>query len=278
MKRKLVAGLMVGGGLGFYLLVCLFPVYWMVVTSLKRNPDLYDRSVSPFTFNMSPTTEHYEYLFEKTLFLQWLTNTLIVGILVVILTLLLSVPAAYGLTRLRFRGREGIGAGFFIAYLVPPTLLFVPMARIISVLNLQDSRWALVLTYPTFTVPFCTWLLIGFIRNVPYEVEEAAFIDGCGRFGAVRRVVLPLILPGVITAGVFALTATLQEFIYALSFISSSPEKTVILGVTTDLVRGDVFFWGSLMSGAVVTAIPVFIAYTVLLKHFVTGFTKGALR
>jgi multiple sugar transport system permease protein len=261
-----------------YLFVVLFPFYWMVITAFKRDNDLYNLTTAPFWFKEPPTLAHLTLLLEGTLFLTWLRNSLLIGVLVVAITLVLALPAAYGLTRLRFRGSQTLSTTMFLSYLIPPTLLFLPLSQIVRGLGFTDSIWALVLVYPSFTLPFCTWLLMGFVRTVPREIEESAQIDGCSRFQAFRLIVLPVIVPGVITAGIFAFTLTYQEYIYALTFVSASANKTISYGVTSDLIRGDVFYWGSLMSGALIGAIPVAVVYAFSLDHFIHGLTAGALK
>jgi multiple sugar transport system permease protein len=264
--------------IAFYVILTTFPFYWMLITSLKSNPDLYNVTNIPFWFNEAPTFEHFRYLFEQTLFSRWLLNSLIIGICVVVITLVAAVPAGYSLARMTGRGGEGLGISIFLTYLVPPTLLFLPLSRIIAELGLQNSMWSLVLVYPTFTIPFCTWLLMGFFKAMPVEIEEAAIVDGCSLFGAFIRMVIPLSLPAILTVVIFTFTLTLQEFIYALTFISSASQKPVTLGVATDLIRGDIFFWGEIMAGALIASIPVAIAYNLFLDRFISGITGGAVK
>ena len=225
----------------FFVVLATFPFYWMLITSLKSNPDLYNVTNIPFWFNELPTLEHFRYLFEQTEFTQWLLNSLIIGVCVVAITLLAALPAGYSLARMTGRNGEALGIGIFLTYLVPPTLLFLPLSRIVANLGLQNSMWSLVLIYPTFTIPFCTWLLMGFFKALPPEIEEAAIVDGCSLFGAFVRMVIPLSMPAILTVVIFTFTLTLQEFVYALTFISSTAEKPITLGVATDLVRGDIF-------------------------------------
>lgn len=255
-----------------------FPFYWMIITSFKTNPDLYSVTNIPFWFNDPPTLGHYRYLFDHTLFLRWLLNSLIIGVCVVGITLVTAVPAGYSLARLGGRRGEAIGIGIFLTYLVPTTLLFLPLSRIITMLGLQNSLWALVVVYPTFTIPFCTWLLMGFFKTVPREVEEAAIVDGCSLLGSFFKMVVPLSLPGILTVVIFTFTLTMQEFVYALTFISSSSQKPITLGVATDLIRGDIFYWGELMAGAVIASVPVAIAYNLFLDRFIAGITGGAVK
>jgi multiple sugar transport system permease protein len=263
---------------GFFLVLAAFPFYWMLITAFKTNADLYNVTNIPFWFTEPPTLAHFRYLFEQTLFLRWMLNSLIIGVCVVAITLATALPAGYALTRLAGRNAEALGIGIFLTYLVPPTLLFLPLSRVISDLGLQNSMWSLVLVYPTFTIPFCTWLLMGFFKTVPREVEEAAIVDGCSVFGAFVKMVLPLSLPAILTVVIFTFTLTLQEFVYALTFISASDQKPITLGVATDLIRGDIFFWGEIMAGALIASIPVAIAYNLFLDRFIAGITGGAVK
>ena len=266
------------GAVAFFVILAAFPFYWMVITAFKTNADLYNVTNIPFWFNDPPTLEHFRYLFEKTLFATWLLNSLIIGICVVAITLVTALPAAYSLARMTGRNGEALGIGIFLTYLVPPTLLFLPLSRVVADLGLQNSMWALVLVYPTFTIPFCTWLLMGFFKALPPEIEEAAIVDGCSLFGAFVKIALPLSLPGILTVVIFTFTLTLQEFVYALTFISSSSQKPITLGVATDLIRGDIFYWGEIMAGALLASIPVAIAYNFFLDRFIAGITGGAVK
>jgi multiple sugar transport system permease protein len=274
----------VAGDVGFYGTVAIFvvmttfPFYWMVITSLKSNSDLYNITNIPFWFNEAPTLEHFEYLFQETLFTRWLWNSLVIGLCVTAITLVTAVPAGYSLARMSGRTAESLGIGIFLTYLVPPTLLFLPLSRIIADLGLQNSMWSLVVVYPTFTIPFCTWLLMGFFKTIPPEIEEAAIVDGCSLFGAFIKMVIPLSVPAILTVIIFTFTLTLQEFVYALTFVSAADQKPITLGVTTDLVRGDVFFWGEIMAGALIASIPVAIAYNLFLDRFISGITGGAVK
>ena len=266
------------GAVAFFVILTAFPFYWMVITSLKENSDLYSVENIPFWFNEAPTLEHYRYLFEQTMFVRWLINSLVIGVCVVAITLLTAVPAGYSLARLGGRKGEALGIGIFLTYLVPPTLLFLPLSRIVAELGLQNSMWSLVLVYPTFTIPFCTWLLMGFFKALPREIEEAAIVDGCSLFGAFIKMAIPLSLPAILTVVIFTFTLTLQEFVYALTFVSSTAQKPITLGVTTDLVRGDIFFWGEIMAGALIASIPVAVAYNLFLDRFISGITGGAVK
>jgi len=255
-----------------------FPFYWMLITAFKTNPDLYNVTHTPFWFNDPPTLTHFRYLFNQTEFGRWLLNSLIIGVCVVGITLVTALPAGYSLARMSGRSGEAIGIGIFLTYLVPTTLLFLPLSRIITMLGLQNSLWSLVVVYPTFTIPFCTWLLMGFFKTVPREVEEAAIVDGCSLLGSFFKMTLPLSLPGILTVVIFTFTLTMQEFVYALTFISSTSQKPITLGVATDLVRGDIFYWGELMAGALIASVPVAIAYNLFLDRFIAGITGGAVK
>jgi multiple sugar transport system permease protein len=261
-----------------YLFVVLFPFYWMLITAFKRDNDLYNLTTAPFWFKEPPTLDHVKLLLTGTPFLTWLQNSLLIGVLVVMITLALALPAAYALARMRFPGAQPLSTAMFLSYLIPSTLLFLPLSQLIRGIGFTDSIWALVAVYPSFTLPFCTWLLMGFVRTVPREIEESAQIDGCTRLQAFRMIIIPVIVPGIITAGIFAFTLTYQEYIYALTFVSASANKTISYGVTTDLIRGDVFYWGSLMSGALIGAVPVAVVYAFSLDHFIHGLTAGALK
>ena len=266
------------GALTGVLIFAAFPFYWMVITAFKQDGDLYNLDSNPFWFNQPPTLDHFHLLFTQTAFVRWIENSLIIGVAVVVITLLIAVPAGYSLARMTSSKAEHLGIGIFLTYLVPPTLLFLPLSRVISLLGLQDSLWSLVIVYPTFTIPFCTWLLMGFFKSVPRAIEEAAIVDGCSLFGAFVKVILPVSVPGILTTVIFTFTLTMQEFIYALTFISSETEVPVTLGVATDLVRGDIFYWGSLMAAALIASVPFAILYNLFLDRFIMGITGGALK
>jgi multiple sugar transport system permease protein len=280
--RKLLAALGHRAVVLLFTAFAVFPFYWMVVTTFKQNSDLYVGATNvahnPFIFNQPPTLEHLKLLFWSTLYPTWLANTLTVGMLVVMITLALSVPAGYSLARLTGAWGERLSIVIFMAYLVPPTLLFIPFSRLVALLGLQNSLWSLVLIYPTFTVPFCTWLLMGFFKSLPKEIEESAMVDGCSRVGAIWRMVLPLSIPGIFTVVIFALTLVVQEFVYSLTFISSVNRMTVSVGVPVALIRGDVYYWGSLMAACLITSLPLTILYNVFLDRFIAGFTVGAVK
>jgi multiple sugar transport system permease protein len=276
--RRILEGASFGTAVTLLVIFAAFPFYWMVITTFKTDGDLYNLESIPYWFNAPPTLEHLQYLFDKTLFLRWLLNSAMIGACVVAITLVVALPAGYSLARMAGRNAEILGIGIFLTYLVPPTLLFLPLSRVISVLGLQDSLWSLVVVYPTFTIPFCTWLLMGFFKSLPREIEEAAIVDGCTILGVFVKMVLPLSVPAILTVVIFAFTLTLQEFVYALTFISSSAEKPITLGVATDLVRGDVYYWGELMAAALIASVPVAVAYSLFLDRFIAGITGGAVK
>ena len=255
-----------------------FPFYWMLITTFKQTSDLMKRGNNPFIYNEPPTLEHLRVLFSETLYGRWLFNTALVGVVVVAITLLLAIPAGYALARLTGRWGEQLGIGIFLTYLIPPTLLFIPMSRVIADLGLQDSLWSLVLVYPSFTIPFCTWLMMGFFKAIPPDLEEAAMIDGHSRFGAFVKIVIPISIAGILTVVIFTLTLVMQEFVYALTFISSVSQMTVSVGVPTFLVHGDVYFWGSLMAGSFIASVPIAILYNFFVDRFIAGFTVGAIK
>ena len=266
-------------GLTFYAIVAGLPIYWMIITTFKPDQDLYNLQNFPLFFNRNGVTmDHLRLLFVRTQFMTWAWNTAIVSAGVVAITMLVSVPAGYALARLRFRGSESLTIGIFLTYLVPTSLLFLPLVKVVSFLGLFDKLGSLILAYPTFTIPFCTWLMAGFFRTIPFEIEEASMIDGCSRLGAVRRVILPLSIAGMLTVAIFAFTLSMQDFVYSLTFVSSSSEKVINIGVVTELIRGDVFFWGSLMAGALLAGIPVAILYSFFLDYFIRGITSGAVK
>ncbi|HLZ32039.1 MAG TPA: carbohydrate ABC transporter permease [Chloroflexota bacterium] len=264
--------------LAIYTLVTVFPFYWMIITIFKQNADLYSETNNPLWFNLAPTFVNVQYLLEQTRFLTWMANSLIIGVCVVAITLVLAVPAGYALARLRLPGAEQLGIAIFATYLVPPTLLFIPLTRVVHVLGLQNTIWSLVLILPTISIPFAVWLLMGFFKNVPFEIEEAALIDGATRRQAVIHVVLPISRAGLAAAGMFAFAISLQAFLYPLVFTSSTAVKPVTLGVVTDLVRGDLFYWGSLMAGALFAGLPVAILFNYFLDDFVEGITAGSTK
>ncbi len=285
---------------GPFAIVLAFPFYWMLVTMFKTNGDLYNLGNVPFTYHHAPpalgekltfqhdhwvplgfqnaTTSHISFVFHSTNYLRWIENTCVVGALVVLITLLFALPAGYSLARLSGAWGQSVGVGIFLTYLVPPTLLFLPLSRVISKLGLQDKLWSLVLVYPSFTIPFATWLLMGFFRTIPLELEDAALVDGCSRLKALARVIFPISVPGILTVVIFSFSLCVNEFVYAITFISGTQQHTVSAGVPTDLIRGDVFFWQSLMAATLIPSVLLALLYNGFLNRFIAGFTGGAFR
>ena len=262
--------------LAVFVFVLLFPFYWMAITAFKPDAELLSRQGNPF-WVINPTLAHFNKLLFQTAYPEWLWNTVFVSVIATFTSLVASVLAAYAIERLRFRGSRQVGLSIFLAYLVPPSILFIPLAAIVFQLGLFDTRWALILTYPTFLIPFSTWLLMGYFRSIPYELEECALIDGATRWQILWKIVLPLSVPGLISAGIFAFTLSWNEFIYALTFVSSSENKTLPVGVVTELVEGDVYHWGALMAGALCGSLPVAVIYSFFVEYYVSGLT-GAVK
>jgi len=262
----------------FFALFAALPFAWMLLTVFKQNSDLYNPNNNPLLYNDPPTLANIRLLFERTEYATFVQNTAVVALLVVLITLIASVPAAYSLTRLAGRWGEGLGIAIFLVYLVPPTLLFIPLSRVVAELGVRNTWWSMVVVYPTFTIPFCTWLLMGFFKSIPWDIEEQAMIDGYSRLGAIWRTVLPISVPGLLTVVVFSLALTMHEFVYALAFVTSSAQKTISIGVTTELIRGDVYFWQSLMAAAALVAIPIAFLYNLFLDRFIAGFALGAVK
>jgi multiple sugar transport system permease protein len=285
---------------GPFAIVLAFPFYWMVVTMFKTNGDLYNLDNVPFTYHHAPpalgeklnfrhdhwlplgfdgaTTSHVSFIFHGTNYVRWVENTTLVGVLVVLITLIFALPAGYSLARLAGGWGQSAGVGIFLTYLVPPTLLFLPLSRVISKLGLQDRLWSLVLVYPSFTIPFATWLLMGFFRTIPLELEDAALVDGCSRLKALARVIFPISVPGILTVVIFSFSLCVNEFVYAITFISGTKQHTISAGVPTDLIRGDVYFWQSLMAATLIPSVLLALLYNGFLNRFIAGFTGGAFR
>jgi multiple sugar transport system permease protein len=261
-----------------FVVALAFPFYWMVITTFKQNSDLYDLNNNPFIFNAKPTLDHLKFLFGQTMFVRWLENTALVGLIVVAVTLLLSIPAAYALTRLTGRWGQRLGVVIFLTYLIPPTLLFIPLSRVISILGLQDTIWSVAVVDPSFTVPFSIWLLMGFFKSIPREIEDAAMVDGLTRFGAFLKMVVPISTSGILTVVIFTFTLVTQEFVYALTFISTESNQMVGVGIPIFLIRGDVYYWGSLMAACLIASLPIAFLYNLFLDRFIAGFTVGAVK
>jgi multiple sugar transport system permease protein len=257
----------------------LFPIYHMFLTSIKTDRALYNLSLNPLMVSLGAlTAEHYRLLFTDTLFSTWLLNSLAVSLSSTAISMAISILAAYGLTRIRFRGSTAFGIVIFITYLVPYSLLFLPLTRVVTWLNLADSLWALVVTYPTFLIPFSTWLLMGYMKTIPEEIEKSAMIDGCNRMRILTRIIIPLSVPGIVCATLFAFSLAWNDLLYSLVFISPTEKKTLTVGILTELIRGDVYFWGSLMGGALIGSVPVVVFYVLFMDYYVSGMTAGAIK
>jgi len=264
---------------GPFAIVLAFPFYWMLQTSLKSELDLYNTENNPFGWGEgSPTLDNYRFLFSDTQYAQWLLNTVLVGLAVVAITLVVSLPAGYALARLSGRWGQSMGVGLFLVYLVPPTLLFLPLSRVIAEVGLQDRLASLILVYPGFTIPFATWLLMGFFKSIPRELEDAALVDGASRLRTLFWIVFPISLPGILTVVIFTFSLCVNEFVYAIAFITRSDSKVVSTGIYTELIRGDVFYWGALMAATLIPSIPLALLYNTFLDRFIAGFTGGAFR
>jgi multiple sugar transport system permease protein len=262
----------------FFVVALAFPFFWMLIAAFKQNIDLYTVENNPFLFNLPPTLEHIRFLFTQTRFVRWLGNTALVGAIVVAITLLVSVPAAYSLTRLTGRWGQRLGIAIFLTYLIPPTLLFIPLSRVVALMGLQDTIWSVVLVYPSMTIPFSIWLLMGFFKSIPKELEDAAMVDGLTRFGAFLKMVVPISVSGILTVVIFSFTLVTQEFVYALTFISPESNQMIGVGIPIFLVRGDVYFWGSLMAACLIASLPIAILYNMFLDRFIAGFTVGSVK
>ncbi len=265
-------------GLLPYLGFALFPFYWMLLTSLRSNAEIYDVKGLSFLVQRGITLQHYDFLFTRSQFPSWFWNTLLVSVVATVISVVISTAAAYGLVRIPFRGSALFGIGIFITYLVPSTLLFIPLSRVVTALGLSDSRLSLIVTYPTFVVPFCTWFLMSYFATIPKELEECAIVDGATRGQVLVRIVLPVAMPGVVTATLFSFTLAWGEFIYAMTFIASGTNKTLTAGTVAELIRGDVFYWGPLMAGALLASVPVVVVYSFLMDYYVSGLVTGATK
>jgi multiple sugar transport system permease protein len=276
--RRIAGRVLHVGVLALFTGALAFPFFWMLIASFKQNIDLYTVENNPFKFNLPPTLDHIRFLFTQTRFVRWLGNTALVGAIVVVITLLLAVPAAYALTRLTGRWGQRLGIAIFLTYLIPPTLLFIPLSRVVALLGLQDSIYSLVVVYPSMTIPFSIWLLMGFFKSIPRELEDAAMVDGLTRFGAFLKMVVPISVSGILTVVIFSFTLVTQEFVYALTFISPEANQMVGVGVPIFLVRGDVYYWGALMAACLIASLPIGIVYNLFLDRFISGFTVGSVK
>jgi multiple sugar transport system permease protein len=263
--------------LALFAIFLLFPFAWMLIVSLKPDQDLLRTDLNPFVLK-TVTLDHYTYLFEETDFVRWTWNTLVVTVAATVLSLFCSILIGYALGRLTFRGGTFLGLAIFLAYLVPPTLLFIPLSQVVARFGLYNRYWALIFTYPTFLIPFAGWLLMGYFRTIARDLEDAALVDGATRLQAMRQIVLPLALPGILSAGIFCFTLGWNEFLYALVFMGTGSMKTIPVGVVSDLIRADVYFWGSLMAAGILGSVPVAIAYSFFVDHYISGLTSGATK
>ena len=260
-----------------FLVVLLFPFYWMLQASIKPDRELYNIALSPF-YVRNATFDHFRYLFENTQYLVWMINTFMIALASTLLSVTCGVLAGYSLSRLRYPGSTVLGVSIFVTYLVPPTLLFIPLSGLVNEAGLMDTKWSLILTYPTILIPFSTWLLMGYFRTIPRELEECARIDGATRWQAFIKIILPLATPGILSAGLFSFTLSWNEFLYALVFISSPENKTITVGVVSELMIADIYYWGSLMAGALLGSIPIAIIYSFFVEYYVAGLTGGAVK
>ena len=271
--RQIRRQILIYAGLAPFVVIAMFPILWMSITAFKQDADLYRMDVAPLWFHLPPTLEHFTRLFTGTYFTAQLVNTLQLAIYVVALTMLMAVPAGYSLARLKLPAAENLGIAMFLTYLVPPIILFIPLARVVGALGLFDSWWALVVVYPGFTIPFCTWKMMGYFKTVPLEVEEAAWLDGCSRVGGLWRVGLPVSRTGIAVSAIFAFSLSMQEYLYAVAYVAPRAEKVVTVGLATALIRGDIFYWGSLMAGALIVGVPIALLYSLVLDQFIEGLT-----
>ncbi len=276
-RRRVLRRILLYAALAIFTLALLFPFYWMFIVSVRPDKDLLNVKLNPF-YPHHWTLKNYTHLLSDTEFLRWTWNTTVVAFGATTLSLIASIFAGYALGRLRFRGGNTLGLGIFLAYLVPPTLLFLPLSQVIQSFHLGNTYWALILSYPTFLIPFGSWLLMGYFRSIPRELEESAMIDGASRWQAMTRIVLPLAMPGIISAGIFSFTLSWNEFLYSLIFMSTSKMKTLPVGAVSELIKGDVFFWGSLMAAALIGSVPVAIAYSFFVDQYVAGLTAGSVK
>lgn len=275
--RKITKTIGVSLGLLFFIIILLFPFYWMLITSIKPDAELYDLDKSPLSLSQ-PTLVHYKYLFDNTRFALWLKNSALVAVVSTTISIIIGTLAAYSLARLRFKGSQTLGLTIFITYLIPTTLIFLPLAYVVRNFGLYDKQVALMITYPTFLIPFCTWLLMGYFKGIPRELEESAMVDGATRLQALWMVILPIMLPGVISAALFAFTLSWNEFVYALTLAQTEAIKTLPVAIVSQLVLADVYFWGPLMAAALLGSVPIAILYSFFLEYYVKGMTAGAVK
>jgi len=261
-----------------FLVFFLFPLYWMLITSFKPDTEISSLKGIPLIINSAPTLAHYKYILFETRYVKWFWNTLQISVVVTVITMVISILGAYAISRLRFFGSRYFGVGIFCTYLVPPALLFIPFYKVVGILGLLNSKWCLLFLYPTLTVPFCTWILIGYFTAIPKALDEAAFVDGATYIQMLTRVFLPVAAPGLIAATLFAFTVSWAQFLYPLAFLYRDEEKVLTNGIYTTLIRGDVYFWGELMSGALLASVPVVILFAFLMDYYIAGLTRGSIK
>ncbi|MEJ2166732.1 MAG: carbohydrate ABC transporter permease [Desulfobacterales bacterium] len=261
-----------------FLVFFLFPLYWMLLTSFKQDSEISSLKGIPLIINSMPTLAHYKFILFETRYVRWFWNTLQISVIVTVITMVVSILGAYAISRLRFFGSRYFGVGIFCTYLVPPALLFIPFYKVVGILGLLNSKWSLLFLYPTLTVPFCTWILIGYFTAIPRALDEAAFVDGATYIQMLTKVFLPVAAPGLIAATLFAFTVSWAQFLYPLAFVYRDEEKVLTNGIYTTLIRGDVYFWGELMSGALLASIPVVILFAFLMDYYIAGLTRGSVK
>jgi multiple sugar transport system permease protein len=266
------------GFLGIFGVFFLFPPYYMLITSLKHNAEITCLECVPWIIQQGMTLFHYINLFENTFFPIYFMNSAIVAVITVAITMVISVLAAYALARMRFWGSGALATGVFLTYLVPETLLFIPLFKVVGFFNLINTKWALVLVYPTVAVPFCTWIMIGYFASIPKELDEAALVDGASHMQMLTKIFIPVALPGIIAAVIFAFTVCWANFLYPMAFIFSNEEQVLTAGTVTTLIRGDVYHWGGLMAGALLAAAPPVVIYAFLMDYYIAGLTSGATK
>jgi len=264
--------------LALFAVFFLLPPYYMIVTSLKSNAEVAHMATNPWIIANGVTFEHFQTLLEKTDFLIFFRNTAVVTLCVVAITMVVSVLAAYSLARMKFWGSGLLATGIFLTYLIPDSLLFIPLFQIVRSLGLLNSYWGMVLVYPTLTVPFCTWIMIGYFSSIPKELDEAAVIDGANHMQMLLKIFIPVALPGIIAATIFAFTVSWAQFVYPMAFLYSSNQQVLTVGTVTSLIRGDVYQWGMLMAGALLAAAPPLIIYAFLMDYYIAGLTAGATK
>ena len=256
----------------------LVPPYYMIITSLKSDAEVAHMATNPWIIANGATLDQFRILLTETDFLIYFKNTIIVTVCVVAITMVVSVLAAFSLSRMKFWGSGMLATGIFLTYLIPDTLLFIPLFQIVKHLGLLNSYWGMVLVYPTLTVPFCTWIMIGYFQSIPKELDEAALIDGAGHMQMLLKIFIPVALPGIIAAMIFAFTVSWAAFVYPIAFLYSADQQVLTVGTVTSLIKGDVYKWGMLMAGALLAAAPPLVIYAFLMDYYIAGLTAGATK